>query len=167
MLHRCSRRDTWPRELARVYLLHLYHSLYRPRTPLFQPQDEPQKVFPGWSSRSRESRTREYFLVHPRVDLILRLVLRLTWLWIWKAERRRRQASFMVCSYICLCAPSFTLLFQYTIDLPYASHFERLRLLMYTFRAVFYSSRTLTSIPQLAVSRLVSIPHRLSAVGRP
>lgn len=73
----------------------------------------------------------------------------------------------MVCSSICLCAPSFTLLFQYTIDLPYASHFERWRLLMYTFQAVFYSSRTLTSIPQLAVSRSVSIPHRLSAVGRP
>lgn len=73
----------------------------------------------------------------------------------------------MVCSSICLCAPSFTLLFQYTIDLPNASHFERLRLLMYTFQAVFYSSRTLTSILQLAVSRSVSIPHRLSAVGRP
>jgi hypothetical protein len=44
----------------------------------------------------------------------------------------------MVCSYICLCAPSLTLPFQYTIDLPYTTHFKRLRLLMYTFRAVFH-----------------------------
>ena len=27
---------------------------------------------------------------------------------------------------------------QYTINLPYSTHFERLRLLMYTSRAVFY-----------------------------
>jgi len=88
VLHGRSRWHTRPRELARFHPLPPYNALHLRYTPLFQPQDEPQKVFPEWPPRGRESRTREYFLVHPRVDLILRLVFRLTWSWIWKAERR-------------------------------------------------------------------------------